>query len=449
MLSQTTAIAKILKDAARHEETANSALVDTALDTILPPSSTSEMKTMLVLDADQTLAPYDASTLYWDLSDGQVNLLKELFKSPLGYSYTAFRQMSWLYQQHVDLTGTLGQTCEKGASLIKVHPQMLALLQRDLADNTIGVVVVTCGLKPVWEKVLAALDLSATVPIIGNGLVSNGYVVTPKTKADIVTRLKYHHKLHVCAIGDSEVDLPMLKKAHQALVVVGPESSRSKSFDAKLQNPIENEGLRARQVLLPPDSAPRLDSKIIPTVELDEAFFTALVTKDRSLKIFNASVTAAAKLLASSTRNVSVHGLALQQAHENAGWYLATEYISRAVGVETFDFTTVENKITKGHHLIDEDKTLIIPLMRGGDPIARGVHKAFPWAMYHHAKTPDQVQSEHVAGKNTMILADWVINTGNGIVEFVKHFQLPGSHCDGRGCCAGGGRRERGHGGSV
>lgn len=129
---------------------------------------------------------------------------------------------------------------------------MLALLQRACADKTIGVVIVTCGLKPVWEKVMANLNLSNTVPIIGNGLLSDGYVVTPKAKADIVARLKYHHKLHVCAIGDSEVDLPMRKKAHQALVVVGPEGSRSKSFDAKLQNAIDNEGLRARQVLLPP-----------------------------------------------------------------------------------------------------------------------------------------------------------------------------------------------------
>ena len=61
--------------------------------------------------------------------------------------------------------------------------------------------------------------------------------------------------------------------------------------------------------------------------------------------------------------------------------------------------------------------------MRGGDPIARGVFRAFPDAMYHHAKTPEQVGAEHVAGRSAIILADWVINTGKGMLEFVKHIR--------------------------
>ncbi|GAB7328304.1 hypothetical protein MBLNU13_g00305t1 [Cladosporium sp. NU13] len=383
-----------------------------------------DLKTMLVLDADNTLAPYDASTLHWELSASETNPLKDLFKGPLGYSYTAFRQMTELYEQDAERGGKFDEICENAAALIKFHSEMLALLQRTCADKTLGVVIVTCGLKPIWEKVVADLDLSDEVPIIGNGLLSNGYVVTRKAKANIVTRPKHHHKLHVYAIGDSEVDLPMLKKAHQALVVVGPESSRSKSFNAKLQNAIENEGLRARQVLLPPDSTPRLDISKLSMVDLNEAF-AALIIQNHSFKIYNASAneSPAAKLLASSTRNVNVHGLKLQQAHENAGWYLATKYISLAVGVESFDFTTVEGKTTQGHRLVDESKTLVIPLMRGGDPIARGVFNAFPQAMYHHAKKPEEVKPEHVTGKNTIILADWVINTGKGMVEFVKHIR--------------------------
>lgn len=427
MLNQTEAIGEILKDAARHNETTNGAAVDKLLDGYLKLRPMSDVKTMLVLDADNTLAPYDASTLYWQLSsNGEGSPLKDVFKSPLGYSYTAFRQVTWLYEQHaVKSANAFALACRQAASRMRVHPQMLALLRRACAEKTVGVIVVTCGLQPVWEKVLEALDLSATVPIIGNGFLSNGYVVTPKIKADIVTRLQHHHKLYVCAIGDSEVDLPMLKKANQAVVVVGSGSSRSKSFDEKLQHAIVNEGLRACQVLLPSDSTPRLDSKILPTTELDDAFFSALTAQDRSLKIYNASEDdkPAAKLLASSTRNVNVHGLALQQAHENAGWYLATEYISQALGVEPFDFITVQDKTTQGHRLVDESKTLIVPLMRGGDPIARGVFRAFPKAMYHHAKQPEQLEAKHVVGKNTIILTDWVINTGQGMVEFVKHIR--------------------------
>jgi uracil phosphoribosyltransferase len=83
----------------------------------------------------------------------------------------------------------------------------------------------------------------------------------------------------------------------------------------------------------------------------------------------------------------------------------------------------VEGKTTQGHRFSDEGKTLIVPLMRGGDPIARGVFKAFPRAMYHHAKEPEQIKPEHVAGRNTVILADWVINTGKGMIDFVKHIR--------------------------
>lgn len=106
MPDQTTAIVRILQDVARHNEAINAALVDDALDGILQSRPMSDEKTMLVLDADNTLAPKDASTLYWQLSDGEVNPLKDLFKSSLGYSYTAFRQTTWLYEQHAKSTGT-------------------------------------------------------------------------------------------------------------------------------------------------------------------------------------------------------------------------------------------------------------------------------------------------------------------------------------------------------
>jgi uracil phosphoribosyltransferase len=177
--------------------------------------------------------------------------------------------------------------------------------------------------------------------------------------------------------------------------------------------------------LLPPDSTPRLDDSKLSTVKLDEAFFTALSTQDHShsLKIYDASSKPAAKLLASSRRDANVHGLELQRAYENAGWYLAMEYFALALGVESFEFTTVQRKTTQGYRLFDEGKTLIVPFMRGGDPIARGVFKAFPEAMYHHAKKPEQIEPEHVAGKNTIILADWVINTGKGMIDFVKYIR--------------------------
>ena len=65
----------------------------------------------------------------------------------------------------------------------------------------------------------------------------------------------------------------------------------------------------------------------------------------------------------------------------------------------------------------------MVPFMRGGDPVARGVHKAFPTAMYVHAKPPVDITTKHLKGVDTIILVDWVINTGESIVEFVQHIR--------------------------
>lgn len=413
---------KYVQSTTHHNESTNESRINQALDRLIETLPVGDVKTMLVLDADGTLAPQDASKLYWSKARVE-NPLKTLFQSHLAYSHTAFCKKSWLYEEHADSDKSDGfdRLCEEAASAITVHPEMHSLLQRACADKTVGVVIVSCGLSHAWGKVLEKLNLSRKVPVIGNGRLSE-YVVTPKTKRDIVARLKDHHKFFVCAIGDSQVDVPMMKKADQAVVVVGPEEGRSKKIEPLLQDAIDKEGLRARQALLPEGSTPRLDTSELPTVKLDDAFFTAL-TRDHSLKIYDVTNKPATKLLTSSTRNSAVKGLDLQRAHENAGWYLATEYISLALGVKTFDIISVQGQTTQAHRLFDEQKTCIVPLMRGGDPIGRGVHKAFPAAMYHFAKDQTDIEPKHVAGKNTIILADWVINTGKGMVEFVKHIR--------------------------
>lgn len=56
--------------------------------------------------------------------------------------------------------------------------------------------------------------------------------------------------------------------------------------------------------------------------------------------------------------------------------------------------------------------------------MAFGVMKAFPEAMFHHVKDPEvQLQPKHLENMDTLILVDWVINTGKGIVEFVSHIR--------------------------
>lgn len=417
---------KLVRNATEDDETTNAAKVETVVDAMFQTFSSQKVKTMLVLDADHTLGPCDASKLYWEAAKSNEptsdkSPLKALFQKQ-GYTYNAFRQATWLYEE--DAAGNssrFDELCKDAALGIKLYPQMKDLLNSAVADDTTKVVIVTCGLRPVWEIFLESLGLRQKITVIGASRLSDGYLVTPKTKQDIVSRLKTQHKMYVTAIGDSEVDLPMLKKADKAFLVVGPADSRSNSIEPRLQEAIDNEGLRAQQILLP-EPLPRLDTKQLPTATLDGSFLP-LLKKHHSLKIYDATDKMASKILASNTRDADFHGPNLQKAHEDAGWYLAMEYVSTFIGVEPYTMTSVQGKEIQGHRLFDEKKTCIVPLMRGGDPLARGVHKAFPLAMYHHAKDPVGIQAIHVSRMNTIILVDWVINSGKSIVGFVKHIR--------------------------
>ena len=63
-------------------------------------------------------------------------------------------------------------------------------------------------------------DLSKTVKVIGGGRIADGIVVTAMVKAALVARLRDTRQMYVCAFGDSPLDLEMLSKADQAIVVV-------------------------------------------------------------------------------------------------------------------------------------------------------------------------------------------------------------------------------------
>lgn len=88
--------------------------------------------------------------------------------------------------------------------------------------------------------------LSKTVKVIGGGRISDVFIVTAAVKAALVARLQHAHRIYVWAFGDSLLDLEMLTKADQAIIVVGEEQTRSKAMDAALMNAIDNDGLRAR-----------------------------------------------------------------------------------------------------------------------------------------------------------------------------------------------------------
>lgn len=133
--------------------------------------------------------------------------------------------------------------------------------------------------------------------------------------------------------------------------------------------------------------------------------------------------TKAAKLLMTPTRDARVAGPDLREAHRRIGWYLAMHKVSEIIGVEEYQIPHVQGKTDSGYRLLNEKKTCIVALMRGGEPMALGVNDAFPLASLVHAKKPEDLKPEHLKDQKTVLLVDSVINSGKSVVEFLQYLE--------------------------
>ncbi|ENH67423.1 hypothetical protein FOC1_g10010695 [Fusarium oxysporum f. sp. cubense race 1] len=215
--------------------------------------------------------------------------------------------------------------------------------------------------------------LSDSVKVIGGGRFSDGYFVTPGVKAAVVSHLRDVHDLNV---------------------------------------------------LLPSTSSPRLDNNSLPVVSFDDGDFVKSIVdphpERRPLKKYDATNKAASNILMSPMRSAAVSGPMLRAAHANVGRYLATEYVSKLIGLEEFTISHLQGHQTTGHRLRNEAKTSIIALMRGGEPMAFGISDVFPQVMFVHASSADDVNKHHVQGQSNVILVGSVINSGKSVIELIK-----------------------------
>ncbi|PIA93674.1 hypothetical protein CB0940_04674 [Cercospora beticola] len=388
--------------------------------------ATSTPNIMLVLDADKTLGPHDTGKMFWDTLPNNKDPLNDMFKpTNFGYSDAAFQQAMLYYEQYSP--ETFLQTCKKVAKTVSLYKEVETLLKKAASCNNVGVVVVTCGLRRVWELVLQRDELTRDIVVIGGGQLDNGYFVSPDVKAAIVQRLQQHYHTHVIAIGDSPLDIKMLQEADESLVVVGAPNLRSRSMEAVLTSEVAAEKLDRgfRQVLLP-NNGNKLQVKDLQVGTLAQLHLST--PQHWSLELHNAGDKNAAKILMSATRDATVSGRALQEAHRKIGWYLATQYLPDLIGLESFKMSHVQGGYTAGHRLHNENKTTIIALMRGGEPMAFGVHDAFPQAKFLHASQPSDIKLGHIQGQENIIVVDSVINSGKSIADHVNHirtFNLP------------------------
>ncbi|PWY77395.1 hypothetical protein BO70DRAFT_430337 [Aspergillus heteromorphus CBS 117.55] len=410
-------IVLLLQDFQRHDEYHNQKVADECLVEAVSAGK-AYPEHVLLFDADKTMAPVDTGLEFWKHYDGATkswDTLVELFDSPLVYSYSGFKQATLLYEQATD-DDRYDELCQRVASATKLYPEITSFFRRVVRCDHIRIVVVTCGLRLVWEKVLAREGLADAVKVIGGGRISDGYVVTPRVKGDLVERLKTDYHGQVWAFGDSSLDIEMLSKAHHAIVVVGDGYSRSRNMDAALQKAIEK-GLQARQVLLPGTAPLRLNTTVLPVTRLDDPVLIETLVAVK-FKLIHATGKSATKLLQTPMRNAAVQGPSLRKAHHQVGWYLAFEYLADLLGVEEYRIAHVQGQMTIGHRLANEERMLIIGLMRGGLSMALGVNNVFGHASLLLVSKPEEVHLDHLQGKTIVLLVDSVVNNGKTVAEF-------------------------------
>ncbi|KAL8792013.1 MAG: hypothetical protein Q9195_005354 [Heterodermia aff. obscurata] len=424
-------VLKLLRLFRYDSEAQNLSCAERRLDEIVAPMQ-GAVSTMLVLDADRTLAPQDTGVIFWNLLartkvlvDGE-KTLKKLADSPLGYTYLGFRQVVLIYEELLD-DEEYDAFCEEAASMVTMHPEFVALLQLVQEQEHIGAVVVTCGLRLLWEKVLAREGFAECLSVIGGGRIADGFVVTAKIKGALTARLRNIHGMYTWAFGDSPLDVHMLHEADQGIVVVGKEWDRSSGMDEALKTAIQIKGLQARQVLFPPTALPRLDPTLLPIIKISSPqFITPLLGpkyRPRGLQVLRASDTSpnAANLLATPLLHATtVVGQDLQRAHRRIGHYLAIEHISKLVRLEPSPIIHVLRPRTFGSRLFHEKRTTVVALMPRGEPMAAGINDAFPLAMVLDAHHPGDLRPQHLDGQLTVMLVDAVINTGETVIGFVR-----------------------------
>ncbi|KAL2818252.1 uracil phosphoribosyltransferase-domain-containing protein [Aspergillus cavernicola] len=418
-------LSELILDFQRHSEDYNLSIAEQYLDEAISPEY-DKLETVLFMDADKTLTAKDTGALFWGKltqPEDEDNPLRALFSSQLGYSYTAFRQAMLIYEETTN-DSEFNVLCEDVALQTAVYPEFVTLLRLVGRYSHICPVIVTCGLRCIWEKIMIKEGLSTTVKILGGGRIADKFVVTPSVKRAMATRVQSIHEAYTWAFGDSPLDLPMMAVANEAIVVVGEEQFRSKSMDRELLAAIDKDGLRARQALLPSNCPLRLDTAKLPVVDLTGDGLVKLVVQHRNppggLQIVHATCSNAARLLTTPMRDAAISGPDLRDAHFETGAFLARKYVSELIGLEELTMCHVQAYNTTGHRLLGEKRTLIVALMRGGGPMALGVSKVFKEAMFLHASQPDDVKRHHLKGIVTVILVDSVINNGDTIVKFVQ-----------------------------
>ncbi|KAL2671299.1 hypothetical protein Neosp_013879 [[Neocosmospora] mangrovei] len=384
----------------------NDCLVIERLDEFYFDCGGEELETALVLDADNTFASSDMNSLLWKAVDRilprstSASQLKEILDDSLDFSYTALRQTALLLAEVAD-EDQYDALCEAVASSVEVNPRVVSLLRAASEHPHIFRVVVTQGPALIWEKVLKRLDLYTTVNVLGGDEISTGFVISPISKGRIVHHLREKFNLYVWAFGKRSMDLMMLKEANEAVILAGDEQ----------------DGNPSTEFISAMESITSCNKTMMPTVRLGDPDFVKSVVR-HTFEMVHATEKGAAKLLPFSISNAYTANPIWTEAHRSVGVYLALEYVSELIGLEKHPMAGKQDQQLSDYRLRDEQRTLIVTITTGGEPMACGINETFPCTnLISGATVPDI--NDLLQDKKTVILVAPAIDSGQTMMEHI------------------------------
>ena len=179
-----------------------------------------EATTYMIIDGDRTLIPVDSTRNFFKLLELDFMALKNIFQEH-DYSFEAFYKVATLYSKINYLTYI--NTCAKSAKSVSIYPEFLTFIY-DLPQY-VKCIVVTSGLREIWQRILQNHQLTNVSLIGGNYFPKDTFVIDPNAKKLIVSLLKNKGK-NVFAFGDSLIDFEMLKEADRSFLVVNEKQNK-------------------------------------------------------------------------------------------------------------------------------------------------------------------------------------------------------------------------------
>lgn len=178
-----------------------------------------EATTYMIIDGDRTLIPVDSTRHFFQLLQLDFRVLKNIFQEH-DYSFEAFDKVATFYSG-INYE-TYQKTCAESAKLVSIYPEFLTFIQK--LPKQVKCIVVTSGLREIWQQILQNHQLADVALIGGNYFPKDTFIIDPNAKKLIVSLLKNKGK-SVFSFGDSLIDFDMLKEADRSFLVVNEKQN--------------------------------------------------------------------------------------------------------------------------------------------------------------------------------------------------------------------------------